>query len=377
MTNRRKTKSFLSFVLALCLTFTFFVSAFAATDSPVSKNSPVPSAAVPTAPDSPEGKKDTAKIAAVLPDNWMGRVDGQKKISEINIPGTHDSATEHVQIPYIARCQDLSIKKQLESGFRYLDVRLQLKERKKYLFFGTGKKYFVFKHGPAYCRKSGNPFSGSLELEPVLEDCYGFLKAHPSETIVFCVKQEWGKDDTADFQKALSEVIEKHPEYWYTENRIPTLDEARGKIVLARRFDDKAELGDRKSGLELSWKDQGGSELVKVPYSIDTKKNGSTLVVQDRFEYDTEPKWTAFKETAEAGAQQEKKSTVFINFLSTKGPHFIGHPLKYAETLNRKLREYDLGRKPCGWIVIDYGTEKESKAIYSVNLKTEDAGHLK
>ena len=54
--------------------------------------------------------------------DWMSRLSDEKLISEVVLPGTHDSATQYVQLAFFSKCQALSIKEQLEAGFRYLDV---------------------------------------------------------------------------------------------------------------------------------------------------------------------------------------------------------------------------------------------------------------
>ena len=46
--------------------------------------------------------------------DWMAKVDGALTLSEISMPGTHDSATEYVTLPLIGRCQDSSIARQLD-----------------------------------------------------------------------------------------------------------------------------------------------------------------------------------------------------------------------------------------------------------------------
>lgn len=59
--------------------------------------------------------------------NWLLRVPGTKLISQLSIPGTHDSATntcQWYQSCDISQCQSWSIYWQLMAGIRFLDLRV-------------------------------------------------------------------------------------------------------------------------------------------------------------------------------------------------------------------------------------------------------------
>ena len=57
---------------------------------------------------------------------WMSYIHDDTKISDISIPGTHDSGATHSIFDVAGKCQDLSIKQQLRVGVRFFDLRLQL-----------------------------------------------------------------------------------------------------------------------------------------------------------------------------------------------------------------------------------------------------------
>lgn len=111
--------------------------------------------------------------------NWMEKISDETKLSAMSIPGTHDSATQYVSLSPIFQCQDTDIKTQLENGYRYLAIRLVLKNDN-----------FILKHNFAKCKKERSIFSTPLTLDDVLEDIYTFLDKHPSETVIFCAKKE-------------------------------------------------------------------------------------------------------------------------------------------------------------------------------------------
>lgn len=111
--------------------------------------------------------------------NWMEKISDETKLSAMSIPGTHHSATQYVSLSPIFQCQDTDIKTQLENGYRYLDIRLVLKNDN-----------LILKHNFAKCKKERSIFSTPLTLDDVLEDIYTFLDKHPSETVIFCAKKE-------------------------------------------------------------------------------------------------------------------------------------------------------------------------------------------
>lgn len=98
-----------------------------------------------------------ADAADVRATNWMSAVPDSTKLSNMSIPGTHDSCTQNVDMRYIFQCQDVSIATQLKYGYRYLDMRLVLEKR-------SGQETLVLKHNIARCKVSDSPFSRTLTL---------------------------------------------------------------------------------------------------------------------------------------------------------------------------------------------------------------------
>ena len=296
-----------------------------------------------------------SELRAADSENWMGKLDGGMPLSDLVIPGTHDSATQYVRLAFFFKCQAASIRQQLEAGYRYLDIRLELKEDR-----------FRLIHGFASCGTGALPWADRLYLEDVLEQCYGFLEANPTETVLFAVKQEHGDASVAEFETALAAVVRQNPDRWLLTDRIPTLDEARGKLVLLRRYEDAAGLG-AESGVPMLWPDQKGHE--DVSRNLEMIDNGSyQLYVQDRFEYSAEDKWAAF--TAGLNGQPAQSgSALFLHFLSTRGSvSLLGHPYHFAKILNAKLAELPASALN-GWIVVDFATAPLAEHIYSSNFR--------
>ena len=283
---------------------------------------------------------------------WMAGLPDDAPLGGLSIPGTHDAGAQYVQLGFFSKCQARSVGQQLEDGFRYLDIRLAVS--------GDG---LGLNHGFCECRTGAAPWSGRLMLEDVLEDCYAFLSAHPTETVIFAVKQEHGDESVAEFQRVLDRYIQADIERWYLDSELPSLGEARGRLILLRRYDDEAELG-TNAGIALIWPNQDGYDDPGKAFSDQDCSVGSlTLAVQDRYEYDEEEKWAAF--CAETG----DPDAVVLRFLSTKGHMTFGHPYRYAKELNPRLLALCEGQDlSLGWTVIDFGNAQLAAAIYEQNF---------
>lgn len=120
--------------------------------------------------------------------NWMSCLGPEKlRINQIVWPGTHDSATNKIGIPFVsrpfARCQSLSIYKQLVTGARVLDIRVQEDRR--------------VCHGILL----------SYSVDVVIQDLKKFLSETQSEVVILEIRTEFGHDDPPDFDKYLEEQL--------------------------------------------------------------------------------------------------------------------------------------------------------------------------
>lgn len=309
------------------------------------------------------GQRDAALAEAsqYSASSWMSAIDDNTKISSITIPGTHDSATAHITPGYFLQCQKLGFSDQLYAGFRYLDIRLAVESGK-----GENPDQLKFIHAFGDCRKSGSPFSGKLHLDDCLNDVYAFLDANPSESIIFCVKDE-GDDDPAVFEDLFFKYIDDNPEKWYTKNEIPALGDVRGKIVLCTRFDDVNGMGDEKMGLTTHWSQQENKEPIEDPQEVAVIYGDVQLYVQDRFKYGIQDKWSAFVSALDNCMAGD--IVLSLNFLSTSGSGSAGHPKSYAKTLNAQLLSTGLNKGNCyGVVIVDFGEEALARHIFATNI---------
>ena len=161
---------------------------------------------------------------------WMNNIPDNKYLSELTIPGTHDSYARYgnnaFAAPY-AICQDWTVEKQLEEGIRFFDVR-----------FRPFKNSFTVHHGPVWQKKYGGD---------VFREFKDFLKKNPRETVLFSYKDETNgnpnlspEPGSDDFKNILRGYLNNNDfKPWiYGKNNgendgiMPTLGQARGKMVL-------------------------------------------------------------------------------------------------------------------------------------------------
>ena len=293
----------------------------------------------------------TCEIHATKPpqenSTWMEMIDDSKYLNEIFIPGTHNSGAQYASLSLFTKCQWDTIQTQLEEGYRYLDIRLALKDDE-----------LILCHGDMTCYKNNIWMSGVLTLDEVVDECISFLETNPSETILFVVKSDSDSLSTEKLQSLLDKKIQEKEDQWLLTNSIPALKEARGKIVLFRRYDDVLNLKDR-SGIDLCWQDQEDANVNQAYIS-----QGNGLNVQDYYHASRQDKWNAF----EKALMEMPQEGININFLSTSGTYSVGHPYYYANELNTKFLNLDLENLNSQWILTDFGTETIAKHIYQNNF---------
>ncbi|KAK2604699.1 hypothetical protein N8I77_007608 [Diaporthe amygdali] len=178
---------------------------------------------------------------------WMSTYPDETPLTQINIPGTHDSATwnytqatqdalanltagdgEPMYPPEVFRCQSASIMDSLSAGVRFFDLRFALDP--------AGTK-LVFWHSQAL-------LSERATVEDVVTAFYYWLDLHPSETVILSFQYETSTTVNATFdatvQHLIFDILNSTTAAEYidqTHDYLPTLGEARGKAVLFKRFD--------------------------------------------------------------------------------------------------------------------------------------------
>ncbi|WP_055601840.1 phosphatidylinositol-specific phospholipase C [Streptomyces aureus] len=153
-----------------------------------------------------------ARAAAVDTRTWLGAHPDGTPLVRLTIPGTHDSGARFGG-PW-SECQNTTIAQQLAFGIRFLDVRCRV----------TGGS-FAIHHGASY---------QNMMFGDVLVACRDFLAAHPSETVLMRVKQEYSSDSDATFGAVFTDYLDNRGwrSLFRVGDTVPSLGEARGKVVL-------------------------------------------------------------------------------------------------------------------------------------------------
>ena len=291
--------------------------------------------------------------------SWMINICDDIKISEINIPGTHNSCAKKVQYSYFSKCHDLSIYEQLEIGVRFLDVRIEK----------DGKKLKTV-HSIADCY-APHAKKKKLLLDYVLDDCKNFLKSNPSETIILCIKRDDGASSEETFDLLYENYIKNDP-LWFTENRIPCLGEVRGKMVFFNRCHvdfSNEKYTDNNTGLRLSnWPDlPKNSEifLAEAPIRTPDKKDEETYYLQDMYKLFPKEKW--HKAVLPLVENPPQREGLLLNYFSAAD--FIHSPRKYAKIIFKKFENISLeNNKKYGWLIFDFPTKALCEKVISTNF---------
>ncbi len=291
---------------------------------------------------------------------WMSTIDGQRPISLINIPGTHNSTTRYIPFRYLCRCQDKSITRQLELGVRYLDLRVEL--------YKGGLKLV---HSIIDCRPGPLSFK-KLRLEDIMEECACFVRENASETVIMNFQTDDGKKLTETSDALYEKYILPYQGLWFTENRIPYLDECRGKLILARRSHPpgKVVLDDKNSGINF-FKSQGELKNQRLIRSLESGEILFEAYIQDDYFVPPKKKWYDFVLPC-LNNQRASDTSILINHLSANNG--LNSPKITARYVNKRFLLYQLKKgESYGIICADYITKQISRKIISSNAQPENS----
>ena len=279
--------------------------------------------------------------------NWMNLVSGSKKLSELSIPGTHDSGAKNPSSDADRlTTQTRTIAEQLVDGTRFLDIRAAHKNNELALYHES--------------------VSLNLTFQSVLNTCQTFLAAHPREAIIMSVKQETGPSGNTDdlsFQGRFNKYVTDSPAgLFYLQNAIPTLREVRGKIVLFRRF-QLTENSTVALGINAydHFPDDGTDTIAGPP----------ELRIQDQYNqalHTRDDKWTEIKKLLKKASEPGNPDVLFVNFASAAGiANLVNHdfPSAVAADINPRLSSYLTSHSPgrFGIVITDFETAELNRVI--------------
>ncbi|WP_255293913.1 phosphatidylinositol-specific phospholipase C [Bacillus toyonensis] len=218
---------------------------------------------------------------------WMSKLEDSKKISELSIPGTHGSMALHGASfidENLTRNQTMNLSQQLQSGIRYVDMRVK-----------RVKDSFAMQHGI---------INQKAMFEDVLTETIQFLKDHPKETILMRLKEDTDPEPgSLSFEQIFKNYKDRNASYFWDPNSVlssernnPELGDVRGKIVLLQNFTASQEYG----------------------------INYGSLNIQDNFEVGSGPngmyeKWNAVKNHLLHANTNSNDGKIYLNHFSGTG----------------------------------------------------------
>ena len=297
--------------------------------------------------------------------NWMSLLPDGRYLSELNIPGTHDSATANVEGSWNASynkvaCQKYFIEQQLYAGVRALDLRTR--------WHGDD---MVMVHGDFICHTPDHKNnSKNKTFRSVLDTVIAYLDKHPSEAVIVTLKIDSGDEDKGRLAlvNILNEYTERYPDRFYrwtgttypdtlagTQGRMtsPTLGQVRGKIVLMTRV-DMSGAGESSlysyTGPDLTQWDDSYKDRNHYAQRIESESKVAVYIQDDYSSPDDNKKRQVFNTvyqlngtyTLPGASRIEKKDFVFNYTSKTGSDHYGSTPLGAAKYMNDLIYNDDL-----------------------------------
>jgi PKD repeat protein len=270
--------------------------------------------------------------------NWMASLDGNKRLSQFSIPGTHDSGAQYEPLSGTAKCQNTTIAQQLNFGVRFLDIRCRHVNDAFAIYHGTVDEQQTFRQ--------------------VLDQVITFLNSNPGECVIMSVKEEsTASGTTRSFEATFDTYVATNPGKWSLGSSVPILNTVRGQIVLLRRFGATV----LPKGLDASyWPDN-------------TSFVANNLAVQDCYQVsDNATKWTYVTNEFSAAFGDSNANVLHLNFTSGYKPGLFGIPNvpTVSNYINPLLQNYFTSalRGHYGCVIMDFADANRSELIYSMNF---------
>lgn len=312
---------------------------------------------------------NTAETAYSYANEWMAGIPDEALLSSINIPATHDTGTAGVVedlVPSVSitSCQNLYYDEQLNMGARSFDIRANATKDD-----ASAADVKIVHGGELWqCQeKNGN----DLTLQSILNTSLGFLEKHKSETVILTVKPDAGS--TIGLEHAVAEFIEKNKDKVYSGGDIPSMKEARGKIIFLRRFnltknyDSSVE---RAMGFNLTNWDDIKYKDYKYAYKLyDDGKNH--VYIQDAYNTYGSEKWPYILETMKQTTGQDTSHPIEYNsWVFNYTSCSRGAPLGLTQEINPRLfKDEDncIDNRFLGTVMLNFIDEPMSRLIYETN----------
>ena len=312
---------------------------------------------------------NTEKTKYYYAENWMANIPDDALLSSVNIPATHDTGTAGVvedDIPQVSitSCQNLYYDEQLNMGARSFDIRANATKD------DASVADVKIVHGGELwqCQEKNG---SDLTLQSILNTSLGFLEKHKSETVILTVKSDAGS--TIGLEHAVAEFIEKNKDKVYSGGNIPSMKEARGKIIFLRRFNltkNYESSVERAMGFNLANWDDIKYKDYKYAYKLyDDGKNH--VYIQDAYNTYGSEKWPYILETMKQTTGQDTSHPIEYNsWVFNYTSCSRGAPLGLTREINPRLFKDEgncIDNRFLGTVMLNFIDEPMSRLIYETN----------
>ena len=312
---------------------------------------------------------NTAETAYSYANEWMAGIPDDALLSSVNIPATYDTGTAGVVedlVPSVSitSCQNLYYDEQLNMGARSFDIRANATKDD-----ASAADVKIVHGGELWQCQEKN--GSDLTLQSILNTSLGFLEKHKSETVILTVKPDAGS--TIGLEHAVAEFIDKNNDKVYSGGDIPSMKEARGKIIFLRRFnltknyDSSVE---RAMGFNLTNWDDIKYKDYKYAYKLyDDGKNH--VYIQDAYNTYGSEKWPYILETMKQTTGQDTSHPIEYNsWVFNYTSCSQGAPLGLTQEINPRLfKDEDncIDNRFLGTVMLNFIDEPMSRLIYETN----------
>lgn len=267
--------------------------------------------------------------SSVSQKNWMKGITGSRSITSFTLPGTYQSAAS-VPAAGPQKTQTLTITEQLNLGIRYFDLNV---------VNHYGKIVFVY----------GNVIEKGDRIKDIFTEFSTFLSENPTEAILVSINDV--ANDPKDFASIAINFLKDFSSQVYSGNVIPTLDQARGKMVIVRRF-----VSDGVYGLDMEngWPADGTAILKYtasdgVRQTIQVQNHNTAASLEHKFE---DVRYLLDLAADYSGPLYVNRTNVQLGFT----PSGLQ---AYAEQMNALLLDYVTKRQAntnCGAVLLSFPT---------------------
>ena len=262
--------------------------------------------------------------------SWMKSIPDTTKISQMTIPGTHNSCALHGIC--CARTQTWSLPEQMNAGLRYFDIRLRL-------YNNTLRAFHEF-------------VDQEDTFDIILNYALNFLEQNPSESIIMQIVKEYKVENCS---KSIQEMYDEY------------IKDIKEKIVDFKKKDE-IKMGDIR-GKILMVKIFGRSTRFMPGFLV---QNNWTV----NWRFSINKKKRRIKENIHRALAFKNDNKIFLNYLSCSSDYAMMTPYTAAKKCNEIALRYK-GRM--GIILMDYPGERlinhlieQNNIIFNTNNETDD-----